>query len=303
VSQFAPRANAQHRTLSFAVSWREGRQPRVERLDVRRYATTWTRWAAAGEPGDGQHGGIKARREWAVMRWLYGAGLPVPAVYAQGDDFVLMAHVNGRNASLAAPHVVDLARTLAQLHRLNPPLDVRETLPRVEVDRELDRLAEIAARHDDRQLVEAIMELRTAFESREGLPPCVLCGEAIFDVARFDARGITALPNWDNSALGDPRWDVAHAIHWLRARQAGELADRFLAAYQDRAGYVLTGTEAWKALIAVQSWALTTWLREHEPEHPLASERKAWIESTWRTLTRLRHQDTTDNEQVKEMDI
>jgi aminoglycoside phosphotransferase (APT) family kinase protein len=116
-----------------------------------------------------------------------------------------------------------------------------------------------------------------------------LCGETIFATAQFDARGITALPNWDSSALGDPRWDVARAVHWLRARQAGALAERFLAAYQDRIGLTLVDMESWHALVAVQSWATTTWLREHDPQHLLLSERNTWIEWAWRSLTQLGH--------------
>jgi hypothetical protein len=181
---------------------------------------------------------------------------------------------------------------LAQLHRLVPPANVRERLPHIEVSQQVNRLGEMAARYDDRGLGEATMELNSAFQELEGFPPCVLCGESVFAAAQFDARGLTGLPNWDNSALGDPRWDVACAIHWLYAKQAGALADQFLAAYQDRAGQTLSDMTAWRALVAAQGWALTTWLREHDPQHQLLSERNTWIESTWRTLTQRRHAKT-----------
>ncbi|MBN1580064.1 MAG: phosphotransferase [Anaerolineae bacterium] len=300
MSQFVSRTQARHRTISFVLSWREGRQARVDRLVVRRYAQPWTWWTVGSDQENGSDDGPKAQREWAVMRWLYGVGLPVPALYALGDDYVLIANTSGHSVpssageslSLVEPYVADLARILAQVHRLVPPANVRDVLPQIERGRVLERLSDIADRYHDRELSEATMELDSAFQAKEEFPPCVLCGEAVFAAAQFDARGVTALPNWDNSALGDPRWDVVRATHWLRARQADALADRFLVVYQDRAGQTLTDMEAWSALVAAQSWAMTTWLRDRDPQHLLLSERDTWIESTWRTLAQLRHMES-----------
>jgi hypothetical protein len=157
----------------------------------------------------------------------------------------------------------------------------------------LQRLSDIAQQHNDRELDEAVTEMDSFFQEVEGFPPCVLCGEAVFAAALFDARGITTLPYWDNSAVGDPRWDVMQAVLWLLARQAGVLADRFLAVYQDSAGQSLADLDALSALVAAQNWAMTTWLRERDPEHPLLSERNTWVRQTWRTLTRLRHTEPT----------
>ena len=75
------------------------RQPRVERLVVRRYSQPWTSWSVGRE---GENGSQKAQREWAVMRWLYSLGLPVPRVYALGDDYILLANTSGRSEAPAA---------------------------------------------------------------------------------------------------------------------------------------------------------------------------------------------------------
>ncbi|MBN1934740.1 MAG: phosphotransferase [Anaerolineae bacterium] len=293
VSQFSLSEDDRHRTLSFALTWDEKRRPRVERLQVRGYLQAWTVWNLNDD--------AQVRRDWQVMGWLYGLGLPVPRVYASGQDYMLLECPTGRSVDsfsgdwqeLVAPQIDEFARLLAQLHRLQPPEGVRQVLPLMEAEAELDRLGDIARQCLDAGLEETVSELKVWFgaEEREAFPPCVLCGEAIFARAQIDAWGIT-LPCWQDAARGDPRWDVAHAIAWLRARHADDLAERFLETYQARAvnaaNIVHTNTlDAWSALAGAQHWALADWLREHQPEHPRAAERSMWIELTWRALTRI----------------
>lgn len=292
LSQIEALPDPRHPALALALSWSEGHHPRVERLLVRRYADRWTWW--------GVDDGRKAPREWAVMRWLYGEGLPVPEVYAGGDDYVLLARPAGRGPAergeewrpLVEPWVDSLAGLLARLHQLLPPLQVREVLSEVAVSDELARLGDLARQCGDGGLDEAVVELRgyhvDGGPPQEGHPPCVLLGDAIFASARLDARGITALAHWESSAQGDPRWDVARALLWLRARQADDLADRFLAAYEELVGQALGEMAFWMALAGAQSWALTAWLRENAPGASLVSQQDTWIEQTWRALTRLR---------------
>ena len=290
ISQIQALGGGRHPMLGFSLAWHEGRQPRVERLIVRRYADPWTEWALDDRR--------KAQREWAVMRWLYGRGWPVPQLYASGTEgeerFLLLARVPGVPCSpeqARAQAIVDaLARQVAQLHQLMPPDSVRETLPRVSVDGELARLGELARCCQAGELNEAIAELRA--EKPEERPPCVLHGDFRFEVALCDARGITALLGWENAALGDPRWDQARIVNDLRSHRADALAERFCTVYRERVGAPLADLTFWEALAAVQTWTLIEWVRDRAPSgdaESLLSRYASTRERAWRSLTRLRH--------------
>ena len=308
ISQAEAVPDARHPALAFALSWREGRRPRLERLIVRRYADPWTWWST----DDRQ----KARREWEVLRWLYGHGLPVPAPYAWGageGGFVLLARMPGRDGtSLAgqgvqtgAPYLDALARTLAQLHRLTPASAVSGVLPLVAARDELARLGQLADQASDgslRQAVAGLAALWAAANVEEG-PPCVLHGDPHLSNALFDARGITALQGWENGALGDPRWDLARAVNGLQEHGAGDVADRFCAVYAGQTGQLPSAMAFWTTLAAIQSWALAAWVcagvcgrtgGEGIAASPAAdawiADLTTWREQAWRGLTRLHHE-------------
>lgn len=290
IAQFATRFDDRRQLLFLSLSWTEGRRPRVERLVVRSYVDAWTPWSFDDR--------AKARREWAIMGWLYGEGLPVPRVYAAGDNYVLMEHIPGRSIEMLQDDwkryvescLNECVSLLARLHQVQPPEAVREVLPAAVAQAELGRMGDLARQCGDGGLEEAVAELKALFatEKMELYPPCVLLGETAFVGAQFDARGITALLDWADSAFGDPRWDVARTVNWLRVRQADALAERFLTTYQERTGRALADMDAWLALTAAQNWALTAWLRDRLSDSPLIAQREGLIEQAWRALTRLR---------------
>ena len=302
LAQIGKPAGERYLERSLQLSWREGRRPRVERLDLRRYADPWTWWRVDDED--------KAAREWQMMRWLYGQGLPVPRPYAGGDGFVLLARAPGQGHPAAEesdgawvlPHLDAFARLLARLHRLVPPAGVRDVLPAVALQEALRRVEQLAAWCGESGLQEAVAEL--AGVEVEVCPLCVLRGEAIFIRAQCDARGITALSTWDQSALGDPRWDVARAALWLRVHDAEAAAERFCDAYAGYGAAPVGDTSFWIAAAAAQGWALASWVRVQKEQGALAQEqlaaaekvigqREMWIEQTWRALTRFRYENTS----------
>jgi aminoglycoside phosphotransferase (APT) family kinase protein len=282
-------------TRRWTLSWRSGRRTEVERLILRCYAGSRTWWAMKDRD--------RAQREWAVMRWLYGEGLPVPRVYASGsggdDNWILMAHVSGRRladtegkTALDEATVRDLSSLLARLHRLTPPDSVRQALPLAGVEEQLARLLEVASQCANDGLEEAVNELLT--KEAEVRPSCVLHGDPVSADVLCDARGITAFPNWEHSALGDPRWDVARAVNGLRAHQASEWVERFCAAYEDASRQPLSDMDFWEALAATQNWATATWRRADGDHQSAASgallgQLSTWKECAWRALTRLRY--------------
>jgi aminoglycoside phosphotransferase (APT) family kinase protein len=227
------------------------------------------------------------------MRWLYSEGLPVPRLYAFGTEidrgFLLMTRVSGRRCTTFEPYVEMFATFLAQLHQRIPSNAVRQVLPDVAIATELERLSEIAHRCNDGGLIEAINDLLA--EEVETYPPCVLHGDPQFANVLCNARGITALLDWENSALGDPRWDVARAVNWLRAQRAEPIASRFRASYENQIGRALPDMSFWEALAAAQNWGVTSWIRASAASPSLAEtlrpQIEAWRGQTWRALTRL----------------
>jgi aminoglycoside phosphotransferase len=304
ITQIQSLAGGRHPSVSFSLAWREGRRMRVERLIVRRYADRWTWWSL----DDGE----KTRREWTVMRWLFGRGLPVPQVYASGTEgeheYLLMPGAPDRRAQETdAAHIEALAALLARIHRLGAPQDVRQVLPEASLEAELARLRDIAYRCHADGLLEATERLYTELNAKKNteqaeeqpekqaeVPPlCVLHGNPRFDNVLCDAQGITALLGWENAALGDPRWDVARVVNDLRSQQADALAERFCTAYASHGGPPPVNMTYWEAVTAVQSWALVEWVNEHAPledAEGLLAERKHWRERGWRAVTRLRYE-------------
>ncbi len=308
LSQIEPVAQGRHPTLALTLSWREGVRPRVERLLLRRYADTWTLWSFQDAH--------KAQREWVVIRWLYARGLPVPEPYALGSEcaepFVLLARAPGRlgtslldacsvkrapteRPSAGTTHT-DLGQCLdafviliARLHQLTAPDSVRGLLPRITVLQELARMADIAHRYEDRELIRAVDELNLSAQEMEAYPPCVLHGEPQLANLLYDARGITTWLNWENSAFGDPRWDIAHAVNQLRSHEATRPMEKLYDTYVAQTGQQLADMPFWEALTAVHRWAITSSIQATAPAQDVQtpSAELEYKGQAWRALTRL----------------
>ena len=287
ISQVQSIGEGRRPQVSFSLAWREGRRPRVELLVLRRYADRWTWWSVQDEH--------KAEREWEVGCWLYAQGLPVPAMYASGTadqaPYLLTARPPGRSHPFTGPadleaYVERAARLLSQLHRLVPPAAVRRLLPEVQARGEIARLSSLARACGDDGLVEALDEL--ARQEMEEYPPCVLHGDLQVDRVRIDARGITAILDWEVAALGDPRWDLARVGVELHRQEAHLLAERFYSSYEEQSHLSTQGMTYWETLASVQQWTLLAWLEgtgAAATTEPLDEIRG----SAWRALTHLRY--------------
>jgi aminoglycoside phosphotransferase (APT) family kinase protein len=292
--------SGRHPTLAFTLSWQEGVRPRVERLLLRRYADDRTWWV--------KHDRHKAQREWSVMRWLYGSGLPIPRVYALGaldrDPFLLLERPTGQTMALgtgeskkalsgmrsqgAREHIDRLATLLARLHCLTPPSSVREVLPNVDAGKALARAAHIAEQFGAAILkgIHELMEVQV-----EAYPPCVLHGDPKLADCLHGARGVTAWLNWENSALGDPRWDVACVANELQRNASNPLGDRFCERYSDQAGLRLHNMTYWQAQAAICRWAVTHQVHatlNETAQLRLSTQLEQRHKQAWSALTRFR---------------
>ncbi len=313
VSQVREVEGGRHPMVSFSLAWREGRRPRVEPLLLRRYADDWTWWSVE----DTQ----KAARAWEVGGWLYGRGLPLPALYASGTaeqaPYLLMARAEGRRYALERPadreaYVEAVAAFLARLHRLTPPDAVRRVLPEARAQDEIVRLWSLARTCGDEGLTEVLAglsrgkavsgEVRSEGAAREEaatgdaagkemeeFPPCVLHGDLQAGRVRADARGLTAVLDWENAALGDPRWDLARVANELHEREAHDLVEQLYQRYEEESGLPAREMDYWEALSATQQWTLLVWLKESGStvdDGALDAARG----SAWRAWTRIRYE-------------
>jgi aminoglycoside phosphotransferase (APT) family kinase protein len=313
ISQVSAVESGRHPMVSFSLAWREGRRPRVEPLLLRRYADSWTWWAVVDAH--------KAARAWEVGGWLYSRGLPLPALYASGTvdqaPYLLMARAEGRSYQLERPadleaYVEAAAAFLAKLHHLTPPDAIRRVLPEGRAQDEVARLWSLASACGDEGLAEVLAGLAAgevaagepaageaatgeaatspvAAEEMEEFPPCVLHGDLQAGRMRADARGLTAVLDWENAALGDPRWDLARIANELHEREAYDLVEQFYRRYEEHSGLRVHGMSYWEALSAAQQWTLLAWLKENGGavgDGALDAARG----SAWRAWTRIRYE-------------
>ncbi|MFI9504775.1 phosphotransferase family protein [Nocardia sp. NPDC052566] len=162
-----------------------------------------------------------ARREVNVSRWLEASGVPavqVVPVVAQPVD------VDGRAVTFwreLPPHhhgtPTQVAALLKQLHRLPPPadFDLGEVAPFVRLEERIETARSLG--DEDRQWLRArLAELQQRWkELPEGLPQCVIHGDAwVGNVAAMD-DGEAALLDLERTSVGPPEWDLVHtAIKW-----------------------------------------------------------------------------------------
>jgi aminoglycoside phosphotransferase (APT) family kinase protein len=157
---------------------------------------------------------------------------------------------------------------------------------------EVDRLLAIS-QHRITALEEAVQVLER--DQMEAYPPCVLHGAPQVASLRLDARGATAWLNWESSALGDPRWDVACVVNELQRNQLHHLAEPFCERYADHGGLPLRDMAYWQAVTALHRWALKTQVcpttradNETQPASQLEQSRR----QAWWALARLRDTET-----------
>jgi aminoglycoside phosphotransferase (APT) family kinase protein len=228
-----------------------------------------------------------------------------------------MARAEGRRYALERPadreaYVEAVAAFLARLHRLTPPDAVRRVLPEARAQDEIVRLWSLARTCGDEGLIEVLAGLSrgkavsgearsegaareeaatgdAAGKEMEEFPPCVLHGDLQAGRVRADARGLTAVLDWENAALGDPRWDLARVANELHEREAHDLVEQLYQRYEEESGLPAREMDYWEALSATQQWTLLVWLKESGStvdDGALDAARG----SAWRAWTRIRYE-------------
>lgn len=227
----------------------------------------------------------RAGREQRVLGWLSGEGFPVPEVYAAGSDdlggWLLMEALPGRgwwhplglvDFKRVLPGIVkQQVALMVRLHTLEPePLQAQDTLlPVITAAGVLETyraVAEHVARRsvDEGILVAALRRVADLFEEIEERPPRLINGDAaLTNIIVLPGEEQPAWLDWDEAALGDPRWDIAALVESLHgAYQMEELAGWAAQTYARDTLRSLKNLDAWVALRAVIRWAQCAWLQD-----------------------------------------
>ncbi|PPJ23129.1 aminoglycoside phosphotransferase [Nocardia nova] len=236
-----------------------------------------------------------AQREVNVARWLETSGISAIRAVPNVEQPV---EVDNRSVTFwreLPPHhhgtPAQVAAALKQLHALAPPADfmLGEVAPFVRLE---DRIkAATVLSDDDRQwMFEHLAELQRRWgELPEGLPWCVIHGDAWVGnvVAADDDRVI--LLDLERTSIGPPEWDLVHtaikwtSFDWISAKQYGEFCDVY--------GYDVTTWEGFELLRDIREFRMTTMAVQtastnpdwrDQADHRLRSIRGGMDERPWK---------------------
>lgn len=232
--------------------------------------------------------GANALREAELLRFLAGAGYPVPRTLEASADvdefglpYIVMERLPGetildrvKSAPRRAPALIDgLAAAHAALHRLDPagwpfPIDPGTW----EVDRRL-AAAEAAAPPADPALAGALAWLQ-ANRSRAQGEGAAICHYDFHPMnALIDDTGRVAVIDWEGAGIGDRHSDLARTLvlfEWAPAIAASRrerlvlraakpwLAGRYRKAYARHLPVDDDRLRYWMALHAADGWAEAT---------------------------------------------
>ena len=277
----------QHEMIAFELWWTPDKGiMKHEKLMVRRYVSPISWW----RPDDNG----KAQREATVCRWLKGQGIPAPAVYAREftpqGDIVLFERLPSIDLGIGerplgeavGPYITPAARLLADLHRLDPSAEVKQVVPHVTLASAVANLAAISHQIEQPDLAGYINRVMQRMYDVVEQPPVLLHGDFHFLNILVDEEGISGLVDWEFTAIGDPRWDVANVYMQLVDFGAAEAADHFLNAYLESSGRNFEGPPLYNVVAPLQQWAISEWLvRRYDTEelgkfalaHDLADQR------------------------------
>lgn len=278
VNQMQTHLTWEHDTFTYNSLWPGGESLP---LTLRSYRHGLTYWQT-NDP-------YKVDRVWAVLRRLRLDSFPSPRPLARGQientAYVIWHQEVDRYWNppeddlerYARPFIPQLAELLARLHRLDHNGLNDEPLYQATVAGTLVRMLLWSREIESPALRSFISRLKPAVARVKGWRPRLIHGNPHLYNALIDNDRITGLGNWEHAAIGDPRWDVMTAAHWLR-RQNAAMADQFVNWYETFAGQSIDRRPFWYALISTRLWALKCWLAHAIEQDLIADDAQVWTE-------------------------
>jgi aminoglycoside phosphotransferase (APT) family kinase protein len=207
------------------------------------------------------------QREQAAWRVAGRTGVPVPETLwlrdAPGPPVAIHRGVSGDplwKHEWSPALVRDIAAALAAVHAARIEDADRTHLPDIRLSALLPRLAAWAEEAGDAERRRAVDRLADRLSATPERPAAFLHGDFHGGNVLHDGRGVTAVLDWEEAALGDPRIDVAGIYLWRR-QEAPELAEAFRARYEERAGFACGPLEPWGDLCELRSQIVGAWVK------------------------------------------
>jgi len=232
----------------------------------------------------------RALREVRTGRWLASQGVPAARPVetidqpATVDGYVVTFWREVLDASMAS--TAELAVLLRQLHSLPVPMDfdIPTLDPFVRLGEHLAAAEPVLKQSDRSFLTERLEELRTDYARvSEGLPVCVIHGDANRKNAIRGRDGVAVLLDLERFSIGPCEWDLVVPAVYLRLGWYAEPEyDAFVAAY----GWDVRSWEGFEVFAALREFRMTAWLISR-----LAREPRLKDEAN-RRIASLRHPDT-----------
>ena len=279
----------QYETIVYDSIWGSGE---LIPLVLRSYRSPFSWWQIQDDQ--------KRNREWAVLRRLRLDGFPAPRPLArdaaESGDFIIWLNPPGQSwyqpgldiGVQVKPFIPQLAGLLAQLHALDPRSLNNEPLYQATVAGALVRLLLWSREMENEELRQVVARLKPAVARLKSWSPRLLHGNPHLGNILVDQRRIAALVNWENAAIGDPRWDVMTAAHWLRQADPN-LGEQLVNWYETFTGQTIEERPFWWAMVSVRVWALKAWAHHALQRRRLPAELAKWVEDLPQARTRALH--------------
>ena len=264
VSDIEDRGTWQHDTVTYESLWANGVSIP---LTLRSYRSPITFW----QTQDPQ----KLEREWAVLRRLRLDSFPAPRPVSRGEanarSFIIWQEPAGQiwsDPAQAKSLIPQLADLLATLHALDHNGLNNEPLYHATVAGSLVRMLLWSREMESEDLRQAIARLKPAVAGLKSWPPKLLHGNPQLNNVVIEDGQITALVNWANAAIGEPRWDVMTAAYSLRQIEP-EWGEQLVNWYETLTAQTVSQRTFWWAMVSVRLWALKAWT-QHAVQRGLA---------------------------------
>ncbi len=267
----------QHQTTTFTGVWSAGK--RSQKLILRQYTGRISYWQTQDL--------YQADRVWAVMRRLRFDGFPAPRPVARGlfgeIPYLIWRQPRGKmwppeeSKAQTKALVPQLARLLARLHALDHNGLNNEPLYQATVAGTLVRMLIWSRETQNEDLRQMIKRLKPAVARVKSWPHCLLHGDPLMSNILVQDKKITALLNWENAAIGDPRWDVmtaAYHLHQIEPALAAKLVNRYEKISRRR----IANRPFWYAMIAARLYALKFWVARALETDRLPAGYAAWTQ-------------------------
>lgn len=216
-----------------------------------------------------------ATKEVHIARWLAEHYVPAVQVVPGVDQPV---EVDGRAVTFwleLPPHqhgtFTQVAQALRRLHDLSPPTSfpLDPLAPFVRLAERIDAATTLAA--EDRVWLRdhlADLQYRYTYELPNGLPECVVHGDAWVGNVVSTRDGEVMFLDLERCSIGPPEWDLAHtaikntSFGWFSAADYRDFCSHYGHDVTDWAGFAL--------LRDIRELRMTCYVAQHATEHPEA---------------------------------